>query len=189
MSKKGVIILIVCLLGIPALVAGSLFATYVGVHNKSVRFEANVEKFHTETMNVLSGYTMRIKDMAQVPNMYKNDLMDVIQATFEGRYGENGSQAVFQFIQEQNLQLDSEMYKNIQASMEAGRNEFKVSQSRKLDICAGYEIYANQFFTSIVHGIAGFPKKDIDDMCTIITDAQTDRVFETKQAEVISLGG
>lgn len=169
------------------LAIGSYAGVYVTNANRATNFETNIGKYDKDSRNVLSAYTMKVKEMAQVPDKYKADLQDIIKQTFEGRYGADGSKAVFSFIKEQNLALDSSLYKNIQVAMEAGRNEFKLSQSRKLDACGGYENLRNFVMSGFFVSQAGFPKKDIDALCRIIVDSSTTQKFETGVDEVIKL--
>lgn len=166
---------------------GALFAaTYVSYHNAAVRAETNIERFYKDSQNVLSAYTLKVQEIAKVPARFKSDLQDIIKQTFEGRYGEDGSKAVFQFIKEQNMSLDSKLYQSIQVAIEAGRNEFKLSQTKKLDVCAGYENLRNSFVSGFFVSYAGFPKKDVNQMCTVIIDEQTDQTFKSGKATVIN---
>ena len=161
--------------------------TYVNTSNEGTRYEVGIEKQHKATQNVLSAYTLKVQEMAQVPDKYKEDLKGVISATFEGRYGKDGSKAVMQWIQEQNLQFDSKLYLNLQAVMEAGRDEFKLAQDKKLDICGNYEAARGYVVKGWFLGFAGFPKKDVDTLCKIVLDTKTNKTFETGLAEPISI--
>lgn len=159
----------------------------ISTYNTNVRHEANIEKFDKDSKNTLSAYTLKIKDMAQIPDMYVNDLKSVVESTFQGRYGADGSKAVMQWIQEKNLPFDSSLYKNIQVAMEAGRNEFKLSQTKKLDICGMYDIQLNSAMSGMFSSVMGFPKKDVTKLCSIVLDTDTNRAFETGIAEKVSL--
>lgn len=167
-------------------VVGGFVGTYISTHNTAVQFEANIEKFDTASQNTLSSYTLKLKEAAGVPDMMVTDLRAVIQDTFQGRYGENGSQAVFQFISESNLQLDSQVYLKLQTIIDGGRNEFKQSQDRKLDSCSAYEIKRNQFVSGFFMTMADFPKKDINNLCAIVLAGEVREKFETKEDGVIS---
>lgn len=174
-------------LGVLLLVGGVLFGTYISAYNSGVRYEAQIEKFHKSSQNTLSSYTLKVKEMAQVPDMYVTDLTKVIESTFQGRYGQDGSKAVMQWIQEQNLQFDSKLYLNLQAAMEAGRDEFKLSQDRKLEICTQYEQELGYFWKGMWMSIAGYPKKDLDVICKVVLDAQTNETFQKGEASVIKI--
>ena len=92
------------------IVVGGVFTSYVGAVNTGARFEADIEKFDKSSQNTLSSYTLKLKEAAKVPEKYVSSLKEIISATFEGRYGENGSQATFQWIQENNIPVDPSVY-------------------------------------------------------------------------------
>ena len=81
----------------------TLFVTYVKYSNLGVQYESKLNAVWEENQVVLNTYTAKVQETAQVPDMFKNDLREIVEATFQGRYGEDGSKAVFQFIQEQNM--------------------------------------------------------------------------------------
>lgn len=155
--------------------------------NKAVDYEQNINKFDRASMNTLSSYTLKVKEMAQVPDMYAEQLKSIIQATFEGRYGENGSQATFQWIQEQNLQFDPSMFIQLQTVMNSGRDEFKLSQDRKLEICTNYDILTNRPVSKFILSILGYPSEGIDTKCRIVLDQNTIDTFKSGVAEPIKL--
>lgn len=168
-------------------VAGVIGLSYIGAHNTGVTYTADIKKFDKESQNVLSTYTLKVQEMAQVPAMYVKDLKTAIEATFQGRYGADGSKAMMNWIQERNLPFDSSMYKNLQMTMEAGRNEFKLSQTKKLDVCANFEKELGYFWGGTWLGIAGYhevPEKE----CRIIIDSSTSNQFDTGVATMIKLG-
>ena len=100
--------------------------------------------------NILSSTTLKVKEMAQVPDLYAADLKKVIDANFQGRYGKDGQKAVVSFMQEHNLNLEPKMYLNIQNTMEAGRNEFKTSQTELLDKKRSYETNLNSLWSGFM---------------------------------------
>ena len=117
--------------------------------------------------------------------MYKNGLKEVIKGTFEGRYGADGSKAVMQWIQEQNIQFDSSLYKEIQIVISAGRDEFRISQTKKLDACQLYETRLQQFPGNIVAGMFGFPRLT----CQVVSDSRTQAAFESGVQAPINFKG
>ena len=136
--------------------------------------------------NILSNYTTRIMEMAQVNDMYRDDLMGVIEQTFSGRYGEDGSKAVFQFIQENNMNLDSSMYRAIQSSMESGRLEFQNNQTRLIDLRRNYETAMGYVVKGFFINLAGYPKIDLTKY-DIIVESTTQERFDTKVDKPLKL--
>uniref|UniRef100_UPI0039B69316 hypothetical protein n=1 Tax=Vibrio vulnificus TaxID=672 RepID=UPI0039B69316 len=88
--------------------------------------------------NIYGQYGQTILEMAQVPAQRQKDVLKLIVETMEGRYGEDGSRAVFQMIQEQNPTAGDELYVKIQQQIQSGRAEFKTAQSVLLDQKAAY---------------------------------------------------
>lgn len=163
-------------------IAGVLVASYVSANNYGVRMEAQLKAKWDDNRNVLAQYGQKISEMVQVPEMMKNDLKEVATAAIEGRYGEDGSRAVFQWIQEQNPQLDSSVYLQVQRAIEAGRDEFKNSQTQLLDIKRSYETSLGYFWQGMWLRIAGFPKTDLDKYRVISTD-RANNAFEAGKEE------
>lgn len=173
-------------LGLFVLVGLGLFATYVKYHNLGVNYEQRLEATWQENKVVLNSYTTKVQEVAQVPDMFKSDLLEVVQATFEGRYGEDGSKAVFQFIQEQNLQLDPQLYRQIQQVMESGRNDFTTSQKQLIDVKRSYETQLKMFWSGMWLGFAGYPSVDLDKYKIVVLN-DVNVKFESGQDSVIKL--
>lgn len=161
--------------------------TLLSFANRAVEYEQNINKFDRTSQNTLSNYTLKINEMVQVPEMYAADLKEFIKATFEGRYGAEGSQASMQWIQEKNIPIDASMYKELQIVMSSGRDEFKMSQDRKLEICTQYDIMTNKPVSKFILSIVGYPSLDVQTKCRIVLDNQTIKTFETGIAEPIKL--
>lgn len=166
--------------------AGTVVGLYISNANYANQMENRVVAQYDVNRNVLSNYTSRIMEMAQLPAMARDDLQQIVEATFQGRYGENGSQAVFQFIQEQNMSIDPQLYRNIQTSMEAGRNEFQTNQNRLIDLKRQYETSMGYVVKGFFIKMAGYPKIDLNKY-NIIIEATTQERFETGVDRAIQL--
>ena len=154
----------------------TLFGSYVSAVNYGAAAEAGIKAAYTNNQNVLAQYSQKVQEVAQVPAMYTEDLTKVTRAAIEGRYGADGSKAVFQWLKEQNPQLDSKVYVKIQQVVESGRDEFKTAQTRLIDEKRVYETALNTFWHGLWLRIAGYPKINLDDY-KVITTAQTDATF------------
>lgn len=161
----------------------AIIATLVISYSSAVAFgaqqETGIKRTYANNRNILANYTTRIGEMAQIPEMARDDLSKVITDAFQGRYGENGSQASVQLIVEAYPgQIDPQLYRSIQTAMEAGRIEFKDNQTKLIDQKANYELNLSYVWKGMWLRMAGYPKIDLDDY-KIISSSQADRSFET----------
>lgn len=173
-------------LGVVVAITVFVAMMYIKYHNMGVNFEKRLDGTWQENKVVLNTYTTKVQEVAQVPTMMKDDLSQIIEQTFQGRYGENGSQAVFQFIQEQNLNLDPQLYRQIQQVMEAGRNDFQTSQKVLIDVKMNYQAALDYFWSGLWLGFAGYPKLDLSKY-NIVTLSEVEAKFESGQDSVIKL--
>lgn len=172
--------------GLVGVVLLYIIGTAIHFHNLGVNYETKLEATWQENKVTLNTYTTKVQEMAQVPDMYRDDLQKVIQSTFQGRYGADGSKAVFQWIKEQNMNLDPKLYQNLQQVMESGRNEFQMSQKILIDTKAAYERQLKYFWSGLWLRVLGYPKVDMSKY-KIITLESVEAKFETGKDEVIKL--
>jgi len=182
-QNGGALIALIVLL----LIIFSVVGVFWNYANKAVDFEADISRFDKNSQNTLSNYTLKLKEAAQIPDMYFEDLKILVNDTFSGRYGADGSQAAFQWIQERNIPLDSQIYRDLTILISSGRDEFKLSQDRKIEICTDYEKLYTRPVSKFILDIMNYPNSKVMDMCKIVLDVQTIETFKTGIAEPIKI--
>lgn len=168
-------------LGFVGLVVISLFiavASYINAANYGNRAERELEAVWSNNQNVLGQYTLKVQEAAQVPEMYKNDLKEVVTAAVQGRYGEGGSRAVMQWLKEANVPFDSKLYVKMQQIIEAGRNQFQTEQTRMIDVKRGYETNLGYVWRGFWLRMAGYPKIDLAKFKPVVA-GDTAKAFES----------
>jgi uncharacterized protein (UPF0333 family) len=157
-----------------------LFMSYVSASNYGNSAEQGIKATYKNNQNIYATYTQKVMEVAQVPEMYRDDINKVTSAAISGRYGKDGSKAVFQAIKEQNPTLDATLYRKIQEVIIAGRDEFQNGQTRLLDQKRNYETNLGYFWKGKLLSMAGYPKIDLAEYDIVTTD-KTQAVFNSKK--------
>ena len=173
-------------LGIVAAVLFVAVGSYVSTYNLGNEMEKQIKYQWEQNKNVLAKHEKRVMEAAQVPEMYRDDYAKVIREAMQGRYGENGSKAVFQWIKEHDIRFDSKLYLRLQDLIEAGRNEFANEQQKLLDLKRSYETQLGYLWTGLWLRIAGYPKINLAEY-KIVTSERTEKVFEGGKEEPLKL--
>lgn len=184
MSKGSIIGL--SILGILIFFVVTFAGSLIGINNTCVQQEQTVIAQYNQNKNNYDNYFKKLKETAQVPDMYVDSFKKVYDGIMVGRYGAGGSKAAFQWIKENNPNLDSSMYRQIQEVIEAGRNSFEANQKTLLDKKQVYQTLLGQFPDGYFAKMMGWPKIDLEKY-GIVTSEATEVIFETKRSEPISL--
>ena len=182
---KGVLIGLGIFVGVLFLCGVILFFSVMGQNNEWVGLEEGVVTQYKQNQNNYDNYWKKIKEIAQVPEMYTTDLKKVYDSAIQGRYG-NDKNLMFKFVKEHNPSFDSSLYTKIQQVIEAGRNSFEADQKTLLDKKRVYQISLKKFPNSMIAGFMGFPKIDLTKY-DIVTSEETNKAFETKKADYIRI--
>ena len=169
-----------------AAIGTGTMGSYISAANYGNRTERALMAKVDDNQNIYANGTQKVMEIAQVPAMYKNDLKEIVSASIQGRYGPNGSQAVFQMLKEQNPTLDPAMYKKIQQTIESFRNEFQQGQKEMLDMRRSYETSLGNVWQGMWLGFAGYPKVSMKSFDIVTTDKAAE-TFKTKRDSGIQL--
>ncbi len=159
-----------------------------GINNQCVGQEQSIIAQYNQNKNNYDNYFKKLKETAQVPDMYVDSFKKVYNGIMSGRYGVGGSKAAFQWIQENNPNFDSSLYKQIQEVIEAGRNSFEANQKTLLDKKQIYQTLLGQIPDGFFAKLMGFPKIDLEKY-NIVTSEETEGVFNSKKSEPINIKG
>lgn len=160
---------------------------YIGFSNTANGFEVDIKAKYTDNKNVYDNGWKKVQEVAQVPALQTQALLDLYQGTMQGRYGADGSRALLQFITEQNPNLDQTTFLKIQQDIESFRNEFQSNQTQLVSRKQAYE----RFLTATTSGrfynfLGGYPRIDMTAF-DIVTSEKTETDFKSKKAEPIQL--
>lgn len=185
------------------LTLGGTVASCASYHNTANRLENSVRAQASQNQNAYDSFWKSIVEMSQVNDAYKEDFKAVLMGGMEARYGKSGSQAVMQWIQEQNPSLDPTVYTKLQTAIEAGRTRFANEQELLLDKQRSYRDHLGSVSGGIWAGFTGHPREvmgptapttdlDGDGKITvldypIVTSARTASAFSTGQDDAIQL--
>lgn len=159
-------------------IGGVAFSAYTTHHDLGNRAESLIQAEYQRSQNVMSQTATTVMDVAKIADNYAEQVHELVEATMQGRYGEDGSEAVVQWIQEQNVTVDSEMYRDISRVVQSGRQDFANAQNRVIDVKRSYQTNLGGLWSGFWLNVAGYPKIDLDDY-NIILDASTTERFES----------
>lgn len=178
---------------VAVVVAGSLMWTvssYYSAYDYGSNMDNQAKAQYEQMENVQANYALKVQEAVQVPGMKTDDLSRVMREAFEGRYGEDGSKAAFQWIQENYPgQVSDALYSKVQVIIEAGRNQFQNEQKLLIDIKRQYQTVLDNdplFTMGWWLKTVGFPKKDLAEY-KIISSAHAKKSFDTGIDEGLQL--
>lgn len=173
-------IVVLAVLGLLVLFVFGYGCGALGYRQDCVKAEAGIEAQYKQNQNNYDQMWKKFKEVAVVPERYVAALKDLWSKTMTARYGDGGAKAMFQFIGEQNPNLDSAVYTQLQRTIEAGRNSFMADQQQLLDKKRQYEVLLKGTSSLFYNMWFGFPRMDLSKY-DIVTSEKTEKVFESKK--------
>jgi len=183
MSKGAIIALVI--VGLIIVLVGSVIIYGISTYNSCNTQEKGITAVDRDMQNVHASIFSQIKSQGLAVEKYGEMVIQAIEVAMSGRYGKTGSQAAFQWLSEQNPSISPQIMEKLQVAIEAGYNKFEATQRTKIDRIRIYETDLGAFPKGMVAKMFGYPKIDLDELKQVIVTAETKKVFETKEMEVI----
>jgi len=168
--------------GVVGVVVLGVAASYFSAASYGNRTEVQLKAKYADNENVLSSGYQQLKGVAGVTKMATQDQIDLFKAAITGRYGADGSKAVFQMITENNPVQDKQLYRKVQQVVESTQKEFQVSQTQFLDVKRSYETALGSPWQGFWLGIAGYPKIDLSKYVIVSSEGASEAFRTKKQA-------
>lgn len=174
---KGLIIGII----IVGLLLGA-FGIVWGQRSELVKLDEKIKAQHTANKSDYDNMWKKFKEMTQVTDIQAEQFKDVYTGLIQGRYQD--SSLLFKMVQEQNPQLDTSVYSNIQREIAAGRNQFNNNQAKLVDVIREYNSAVRD---RCILGAMIFNFKEKDPNQYVVTSERTTKAFDSGKDEVIDL--
>jgi hypothetical protein len=181
------------------------FFAMTGWYDDAIKLENTTAAQWRDNQNTYDAFWKSVKEIAQVPEQYKEDFKGLLVQETTAKYGAQGSQATFQWFKDRNITLDPSMYRKIQDVIESGRADFKRSQTTLLDKQRKVQDMLQSYWGGMMAKHYDFPRvmtgfnappvdKDGDGKLTvldypIVTSARTQAAFQTGQDEAVNVFG
>lgn len=165
-----------------------IIVTLLTTANKAVETEKLLKILKRNSQSVYTYYGLKIMEAAQIPAMYKKDVLDITKTQMEDRYGKTGIKDTVQFLTEHNITITDNTYLQIQQMIEAGRNDIIYSQQRMNDVRRQYETSLRYPINGKILKVMGFPKVNLMDYKLLKTKDGI-QIFESNMDKPIPLNG
>jgi len=178
--KKGTIIGL-SILGIVLLLIVGSIASVLSSRTTMIKLENQIDAQYVANQTSYDAMWKTFKEMAQVTEQQAEHYKELYTGLIGGRYED--SAPLFQMIKEDNPQLGTEVYTNLQAAIESGRANFNNMQMKITDVVREYNTYVEVHF--IMSAILGKTELDMNDF--VITSDETKKTFDDGGSDEVDL--
>lgn len=149
--------------------------------NVAVDLEEQINAQYNVNQSNYDNMWKRFKEITQISDIQAEKFKYVYQGLIEGRYKDE--KLIFKSIQENNPQLDTKLYSDLQREVAASRREFANDQQKEIDVIREYNTYIRKYpiMTYITH------REKIDETKYYITSNKTQDAFKNKKDDAIDL--
>lgn len=148
-------------LAVAAVVVGIFVLLFLNAAAYGNRMEARLDAIVQDNENVYSTMAASIAEIANVAEESVKQQRQYLTDALAARYGSDGSQALFQWLQEQNPALNIAIYEKIAQVIESKRNEFQSAQTRMIDVKRQYVTSLGSPIYGLFLKAAGYPKVNV----------------------------
>ena len=187
-------ILAAIIVGVIVVFALSFVFSYISWSNEALKFEADIPAQYQQMQNVYDNGWKQVMEENQISDKYASQIKDIFQGVMTGRYGDNGSKAIFQLIHEDNPKVDPSLLKKVQESIERFHAEFQGSQTKIIALKQSYQTYVFATTSGRIYNVVGnyphikcgVPAGSADEY-QIVTSSKTQIDFKNHQSEPLNL--
>jgi len=177
-----------------ALIIFWFVSSYFSYSNTSVDYETRIETGVQDNKQTLGQYRLGVAEAVGTLGLGADLQAESVTKQIEARYGKGGSQAVMQWIQENNQAgVGQEVLAGINRQIQAGRQDFAAAQKRLLDICRGYQSLQRKPYSGFWLRLAGYPSAEYNDeggngkLCRAVTSAGANKAFESGVEDALDI--
>jgi len=182
--KKSKIILIVlgCLVLVSGMKSCSFFRGCIQKENGIIASDEHLAAVISSKDNILDG-------QSQVVKQYSKTVLQAIEAVMSGRYGNGGSGAVMQWIQENNPEIDPSIYTKLQQAIETLFINIQIANDQQIAKVNNYRNYYQDPLNLPFARIFGFPRIDMEKYGKPIISRNAKKEQETRESTKVDLFG
>lgn len=151
----------------------------VSTYNGFVASENSIVASYKQDQNVDSEILNTIRSQGSVGKEYESAVLNAIDKSIKGRYGNDGAKQAILFLKEDNPKMDPAVFLKISEAIEAGYAKFSASQATRVDKVRSYQTSTQTFPASIVAKVCGFPRIDLEKYGKVVISGETQKNFDT----------
>jgi len=178
-----------CLIGIAGAILAGLFLVImffwaVGVSNGEARMRNAIVAKQKDNTSEFDSMWKKIDQVAQVTDMQKEALKDIIVSHAKARTGaEENKNLLMKWVQESVPNVDQSTFTKLMNVITSSRDGFAFRQKALLDLSREHNNLLTVFPCSMVLSILGRQPIDV----TIVTSTRTENVFKTGKDDDVNL--
>jgi hypothetical protein len=152
---------------------------YIGTYTYAVETEEEIRAVYENNENVLGQFYQEVNESSQVVQQFTSDYRDVMTDIVQGRYGDDGIRGLATWINESGVELDPQLYTDLQQVITRGRNDFRDNQTRLIDLRRQYATHQRGFWNRMFYSMMAEPTFDLDTEYLPIRVREASEVFDS----------